>query len=298
MNMENLNDLVAFIAVANENSFTKAAAKLGVSQSALSQTIRNLEERLGIRLLMRTTRSVSPSEAGQKLLATLVPRFDDIEQELNNLKQMRDKPSGTIRISAGEHPAMTILQPAITAFLKKYSDVKMELVVDNSFIDIVRDRFDAGVRFGEAIDQDMVAVKIGPKQRMAIVATKQYFETYGKPATPRELVHHNCINMRSATTGGFFQWEFEKNGRALNVHIDGQLTLSQLQLRVNAALDGVGLVYIPEDLVLEFIQQKRLIRVLDDWCEPFEGYYLYYPSKRQHMQAFNLFIDHIRYRGS
>ncbi|UXN07766.1 LysR family transcriptional regulator [Bartonella sp. HY761] len=296
MNMENLNDLVAFIAVAHEKSFTKAAAKLGVSQSALSQTIRNLEERLGIRLLMRTTRSVSPSEAGEKLLATLVPRFDDIEQELNNIKQMRDKPSGTIRISAGEHPAMTILQPAITAFLKKYPDIKIELVVDNSFIDIVRDRFDAGVRFGEAIDQDMVAVKIGPKQRMAIVATQQYFETYGKPVTPRELVHHNCINMRSATTGGFFQWEFEKNGRALNVHIDGQLTLSQLQLRVNAALDGAGLVYIPEDLVLEFIEQKRLIRVLDDWCEPFEGYYLYYPSKRQHMQAFNLFIDHIRYR--
>ncbi len=297
MSNENFNALATFATVARERSFTRAAAKLGVSQSALSQSIRNLEERLGIRLLTRTTRSVSPTEAGERLLATISPKFDEIETALADLSALRDKPAGTIRITAGEHPAVSILQPALARFLPEYPDIKVELIVDYGLTDIVAQGYDAGVRLGEQLAKDMVAVRIGPEMRMAVVASPAYFERHPIPRTAEDLIAHNCISSRLPTYGGIFQWGLEKGGHEVKVRSEGQLVLNTLGLRVACALDGLGIAYLPEDQALPYIAQGRLIRVLEDWCPHFSGYHLYYPSRKHPSPAFSLLLDRLRYRG-
>ncbi|MGO9039786.1 MAG: LysR family transcriptional regulator [Steroidobacteraceae bacterium] len=296
MRQRNVNDLLAFLSVARERSFTKAAAKLGVSQSALSHTIRGLEERIGIRLLARTTRSVSPTEAGDRLLRTAGPRFAEIEAELSALSDLRDKPAGNIRITAGEHAANAILWPALERALPDHRDIHVEVIVDYGLTDIVAERFDAGVRLGEQIAKDMIAVRIGPDMRMAVVGSPEYFERRRHPQTPRDLTGHDCINLRLPTHGGLYAWEFEKNGRDLHVHVEGQLVFNNIFMRLNAALAGLGLAYLPEDQVRSHIAAGRLMRVLADWCPSFSGYHLYYPSRRQSSPAFALVVDALRYR--
>ncbi|PDT03387.1 LysR family transcriptional regulator [Rhizobium chutanense] len=292
-----VNDLIAFLAVARAQSFTKAAARLGVSQSALSHTIRGLEERLGLRLLTRTTRSVSPTEAGQRLLLTIGPRLDEIEAELAALSAFREKPAGTIRINAGEHAADSILWPALEKLLPDYPDINVEIIVDYGLTDIVAERYDAGVRLGEQVAKDMIAVRIGPDMRMAVVGAPAYFERRPKPATPQDLTDHNCINLRLPTYGSVYAWEFERDGHELKVRVEGQLTFNNIALRLNAALAGAGLAYLPEDAVQAHLTNGRLVRVLEDWCPPFPGYHLYYPSRRHASAAFALVVDALRYRG-
>jgi DNA-binding transcriptional LysR family regulator len=296
MARENINDLIAFLAVARERSFTKAAAKLGVSQSALSHTIRGLEARLGLRVLTRTTRSVAPTEAGERLVRTIGPRFDEIEAELAALNEMRDKPAGTIRITAGEHSAETIIWPALAKLLPDYPDIHAEVIVDYGLTDIVTERYDAGVRLGEQVAKDMIAVRIGPDVRMAVVGAPSYFKRRPKPQTPDDLTAHNCINLRLPTYGGLYPWEFEKGARELKVRVEGQVIFNNVALRRSAALDGIGLACLPEDQVRAELKDGRLIRVLADWCQPFAGYHLYYPSRRQPTPAFALLIDAMRYR--
>ncbi|MDD2859598.1 MAG: LysR family transcriptional regulator [Acidiphilium sp.] len=297
MPTENFNVLAAFVVVAKELSFTRAAAKLGVSQSALSQTIRGLEEQLGLRLLTRTTRSVAPTEAGRRLLDTLAPRFDEIVQELGELSRLRDKPAGTIRINAGEHPAVFVLQPALRRLLLDNPDIRVEIVVDYGLTDIVAQGYDAGVRLGEQIAKDMIAVRIGPDMRMAVVGSPDYFARHPIPLTPQDLTAHNCIGIRLPTYGGIFPWDLEKDSHEVKVRIEGQLVFNNLSLRLNSALDGVGLAYLPEDQVLTHVAEGRLVRVLEDWCGPFPGYHLYYPSRRHASPAFALLVDTLRYRG-
>jgi DNA-binding transcriptional LysR family regulator len=297
MSRQNVNDLLAFLAVARERNFTRAAAQLGISQSALSHTVRGLEERLGLRLLTRTTRSVSPTEAGERLLRTLGPRFDEIDAELAALSELRDKPAGTIRITAGEDAAERILWPALEKLLPEYPDIKVEVIVDYGLTDIVAERYDAGVRLGEQVAKDMIAVRIGPDMRMAVVGAPSYFARRERPHTPQDLTAHTCINIRLPTYGGLYAWEFEKGGRELRVRVDGQLVFNNIALRLNAVLAGCGLAYLPEDQVQIHIAEGRLIRVLADWCPPFSGYHLYYPSRRQHSPAFTLVVDALRYRG-
>ena len=292
-----LNDIIAFLAVARERSFTRAAAKLGVSQSALSQTIRGLEERLGLRLLTRTTRSVAPTEAGERLLRTVGPRLDEIDAELVGLSELREKPAGTIRITTGEHAAETILWPALSTLLPRYPDVKVELIVDYGLTDIVAERYDAGVRLGEQVAKDMIAVRIGPDFRMVVVGAPSYFAKRPMPKKPQDLTDHDCINLRLPTYGGLFAWEFEKRGRELRVRVEGQLVFNSIALRVNAALAGFGLAYLPEDQVQTHLASGRLVRVLEDWCPSFAGYHLYYASRRQPTPAFGLLVDSLRYRG-
>jgi DNA-binding transcriptional LysR family regulator len=292
-----LDDLRALIAVGQERSFTKAAAKLGVSQSALSQTVRELEERLGVRLLTRTTRSVSPTEAGERLLHTVGPRLEEIEAELEALSELREKPAGTIRITTGEHAAEAILWPALAKLLPHYPDVKVELTIDYGLIDIVAERYDAGVRLGEQVARDMIAVRIGPDMRMVVIGAPSYFARRPKPSKPQDLTAHDCINIRLPTYGGLYAWEFEKRGRELKVRVEGQLVFNNIFLRLNAALAGFGLAYLPEDQVQTHLADGRLIRVLADWCPPFSGYHLYYPSRRQATPAFALLVDALRYRG-
>ena len=292
-----LNDIIAFLAVARERSFTRAAAKLGVSQSALSQTIRGLEERLGLRLLTRTTRSVAPTEAGERLLRTVGPRLDEIDAELVGLSELREKPAGTIRITTGEHAAETILWPALSTLLPRYPEVKVELIVDYGLTDIVAERYDAGVRLGEQVAKDMIAVRIGPDFRMVVVGAPSYFAKRPMPKKPQDLTDHDCINLRLPTYGGLFAWEFEKRGRELRVRVEGQLVFNSIALRVNAALTGFGLAYLPEDQVQTHLSKGRLVRVLEDWCPSFAGYHLYYASRRQPTPAFGLLVDSLRYRG-
>jgi DNA-binding transcriptional LysR family regulator len=290
----NFNALAAVAAVARARSFTRAAAQLGVSPSALSQAIKGLEQQLGIRMLARTTRSVSPTEAGERLLRTVAPRFEEIEAALSDIAEMGDKPKGTIRITAGEHPAITILQSKIARVVKDHPDVHVELIVDYGLTDIVASGLDAGVRLGEQVAKDMVALRIGPDMRMAVVGSPSYFKARPRPRTPQHLTEHNCINMRLPTYGGLFPWEFEKNGREIKVRVEGQLVFNNMSLRLQSALAGLGLAYLPEDQVLGHIKAKRLVRVLDDWCDPFPGYHLYYPSRRQHSPAFALVLDTLR----
>ena len=294
---ENFNDILAFLSVARERSFTKAAAQLGVSQSALSHTISGLEARLGLRLLTRTTRSVSPTEAGERLLLTVAPRFEEIEAEIDALCELRDKPAGTIRITAGEHAVNTILWPKLGKFLREYRDIKVEISIDHSFTDIVAQRYDAGVRSGEQVAKDMVAVRIGPDMRMAVIGTPSYFAKRSPPKKPQDLTHHNCINLRLPTHGALYVWEFEKAGRELKVRVDGQLVFNGTGLMLNAALAGFGLAYVPEDLAQPRVAAGRLERVLEDWCSPFPGYHLYYPSRRHSSPAFALLVDALRYRS-
>jgi DNA-binding transcriptional LysR family regulator len=295
MPSENFNNLAAFVMVAQERSFTRASAKLGVSPSALSQTIKNLEGRVGLRLLTRSTRSVSPTEAGERLLRTLAPRFEDMERELVALSALRERPAGTIRISAGEHPAVTVLQPALNQFLPGYPDINVEIIVDNGLTDIVAEGYDAGVRLGEQVAKDMVAVRIGPQLRIAVVGAPAYFKHHPQPRVPQDLTDHNCINFRLPTYGGLFVWEFEKSGREVRVRVEGQLVFNTAALRLESALYGLGLAYLPEDQVREHIVQGRLIRVLEEWCAPFSGYHLYYPSRRHGSAAFTLLIDALRH---
>jgi DNA-binding transcriptional LysR family regulator len=296
MARQNVPDLIAFLAVARERSFTRAAAKLGVSQSALSHTIRGLEERLGLRLLTRTTRSVAPTEAGARLLRTVGPRFEEIDAELAALTELREKPAGTIRITSGEHAAEAILWPALAKFLPRYPDIKVELIVDYGLTNIVAERYDAGVRLGEQVAKDMVAVRIGPDFRMAVIGAPAYFQRRPKPKQPQDLTAHDCINIRLPTYGGIYAWEFEKRGRELKVRVDGQFVFNSIALRLNAVLAGLGLAYLPEDQVQSYLADGRLIRVLEDWCAPFSGYHLYYPSRRQPTPAFALLVDALRHR--
>jgi DNA-binding transcriptional LysR family regulator len=297
MARQTINDLLAFRAVARERSFTRAAAQIGVSPSALSHRIRGLEERLGLRLLTRTTRSVAPTQAGERLLSTVGPRFDEIETELAALSELRDKPAGTIRITTTAHAAESILWPALARLLPDYPDIQVELDVNLGFVDIVAERFDAGVRLGETIAQDMVAVRIGPDLRMAAVASPSYLTKRKPPRSPQELADHNCINLRFPTLGGLYAWEFEKAGRALNVRVDGQLIVNDAGLARKAALDGGGIAFLPEDHVQADVECGRLRRLLEDWTPPFPGYHLYYPSRRQQSPAFGLLVEALRYRG-
>ena len=290
------DDLQAFLAVVRERSFTGAAAKLGVSQSALSHTIRRLEAKLGIRLLSRTTRSLAPTEAGQRLIERLGPHFEQIETELEGLLALRERPAGTIRITASEHAAHEVLWPALARFLPQYPDITVEVSVDQSFTDIVAERFDAGVRFGEQVDKDMIAVRIGPDLRMLVVGTPEYFAERPAPRRPQDLTEHNCINIRLPTRGGLYAWEFEKGRRKLNVRVEGQLVFGTLALMLNAALAGFGVAFLPEDIVRPHLARGHLRVVLEDWCPPFPGYHLYYPSRRQLSPAFALLLEALRAR--
>ena len=296
MPQADLNDLHAFLAVARERSFTRAAAQLGVSQSALSQTVRGLEARLGLRLFTRTTRSVAPTEAGERLLRSVGPRLEEIEAELAAIKELREKPAGTIRITATENAADTILLPKLAKLLPDYPDIKVEVIIDYGLTDIVAERYDAGVRSGEQVAKDMVAVRIGPDMRMAVVGAPSYFETRSQPEKPQDLIDHNCIRLR-LPHGGFYAWEFARGGRELRVRVDGQLTYNTTAQELNAALAGLGLAYLPEGMAQPHLAQGRLKRALEDWCLPYSGYHLYYPSRRQHTPAFALLVEALRWRG-
>ena len=296
MARENYNDLIAFLAVARERSFTRAAAQLGVSQSALSHTMRALEARIGLRLLTRTTRSVSPTEAGERLFRSLEPNFDNIDVAIAALGDLRDKPAGTLRITTSEHAAATILWPVVAELLVDYPDIKVEVITDSSLVDIAAERFDAGIRLGEQVAQDMVAVPIGPPMRMAVVGTPAYLSSRPAVKTPRDLTGHDCINLRMMTHGGLYAWEFEKGRRVLNVRVEGRLTFNSARQALEAVRAGFGLVCVPEDMVSTHIDDGSLQRVLGDWCTPFPGYHLYYPSRRQPSPAFSLLVDALRKR--
>ncbi len=295
---KDFNDLLAFVLVAREGSFTRAAAQLGVSQSALSHTIRALEARLGIRLLTRTTRSVSPTEAGERLLQTVGPRFEEIEAELAALTELREKPAGTIRITTAEHAADSVLWPKLAKVLPDYPDIKVEINVDYAMTDIVAHRFDAGVRLGDQVAKDMIAVRIGPDFRMAVVATPGYFAKRPPPKTPKELTAHVCVNLRLPTHGQLLVWDFEKNGHVLNVRTDGQLVFNSGTAILRAALAGFGLAFLPEDMVQSHVAAGILVSVLEDWCQPFPGYHLYFASRRQSSPAFTLLVEALRFRGN
>jgi DNA-binding transcriptional LysR family regulator len=297
MARRNLNELLYFITVAREGSFTRAAALLGVTQSAISQAISGLEARLRIRLLTRTTRSVSPTGAGERLVQAIGHRLDEIESELDALTALRDTPAGTVRITCGDLVLRSNLLPKLTPLLREYPDIKMEFDVNYGFRDIVADRFDAGVRMGESIDKDMIAVPIGPRLRMAAVAAPSYFATNPAPKKPRDLLSHRCINLRLPTYGGLYVWEFERRGHPMNVHVDGQLTFNTSPAIVQAALEGLGVAFLPEDEISSHLEEGRLVRVLEDWCPPFPGYYLYYPSRRQPSMAFTLVAEALRFRS-
>lgn len=291
------NDLIAFLAVAEERSFTRAAARLATSQSALSHTIRRLEENLGLRLLTRTTRSVATTDAGERLLETLRPAFNDIDSRLSALSELREKPAGAIRITTSQHAADKILWPALSKFLPKYPDISVELSVDAAFTDIVAQRFDAGVRLGEQVARDMIAVRIGPEERMVVVGAPSYFANRPKPKTPHDLTNHACINLRLPTRGGIYAWEFEKDGHELNVRVDGQFVVNEMGLVRAAALEGLGLAYLPEDQAKPLIADGSVVRVLADWSPYYPGYHLFYPSRRQLSPAFALLVEALRYRG-
>lgn len=292
----NINDLQAFLAVARARSFTKAAGKLGVSQSALSHTLRGLETRLGVRLLTRTTRSVSPTEAGERLLQNVGPHLEEIDAQLAALGDLRERPAGTIRITTGGHAADTLLWPKLSKFLPAYPEIKVHIIVDYGLTDIVAQRYDAGVRLGEQVAKDMIAVRIGPDFRMAVVATPAYFAKRSPPKRPQDLTNHNCINLWLPTYGAPYAWEFEKGKRELKVRVEGQLVFNTGTQVFDAALAGFGLAYVPEDAARPYIAKGRLKQVLEDWCAPFPGYHLYYPNRRHHSKAFTLLVDALRHR--
>jgi DNA-binding transcriptional LysR family regulator len=297
MGRDELGDLTAFLAVAEERSFTRAAARLGTSQSSLSQTVRRLETRLGLRLLARTTRSVAATEAGDQLIETLRPAFDEIDAKLTALSELREKPAGTIRITTSQHAAEAILWPAVARLLLNYPDLRVELSIDATLTDVVAERYDAGIRLGEQVAKDMIAVRIGPDIRMAVVGAPSYFAERPAPKTPHDLNHHTCINIRLPTLGGLYPWEFRKNGRELNVRVDGRLVFNEMPMVLRAAIEGFGLACVLEEQAAHLIAEGRLVRVLADWCPPFSGYHLYYPNRRQHSPAFALLVEALRYRG-
>ena len=290
-------DLTAFLAVAEEGSFTRAAARLGMSQPALSQIIRRLENRLGLRLLRRTTRSVSPTEAGGRILDALAPALSALDETLAGLTALRDKPSGTIRITSVEHAAEAFLYPVLKTLLPTYPDIKVEIVLDYGLADLAAERFDAGVRLGEHVDKDMIAVRIAPEMRQAVVGSPAYFERHSPPRIPQELLAHQCINLWLSEARGHYVWEFKKGGIEPKVRVNGPLTFNDISMMRTAALDGLGLVNLPEDYVSPFLKDGRLMRVLDDWCPPLPGYHLYYPSRRQPTPAFSLIVEALRHRS-
>lgn len=294
MPKENYNDLLSFLAVARERSFTRAAAQLGVSQSALSHTIRGLETRLGLRLLTRTTRSVAPTEAGERLFRELDPYFQNIDAAVASLGQWRDKPGGNLRITCSEHPAATILWPVLESFLREYPEIRVEVVTEARLVDIVEERYDAGIRLGEQIAKDMVAMPIGPPVRLVVVGAPAYLQTRPAIKTPRDLTRHDCINLRFLTHGGLYAWEFEKKGKTLNVRVDGRLIFTSLAQVLAAAIAGFGLAYLPEDMVAPHIAAGTLRQVLDDWTPAFPGFHIYYPSRRQHSPAFRLLLEALK----
>jgi len=297
MNLTKTDDLQAFVAVAREQSFTKAAARLGVTPSALSHTMRALEARLGVRLLSRTTRNVAPTAAGERLLRSIGPLFDQIGAELDALGELRDKPAGTIRITCSDDAIELYLRPKLGAFLRDYPDITLEFVVDYGFTNIVEERFDAGIRLGEAISKDMIAVRLSPDWRLAVVGSPAYFERVAPPGTPHELTAHACINIRHRPAGAIYAWEFEKDGHAFSVKAEGQLVFNSTMHVLNGALDGIGLAYVPEQLAAPCLADGRLREVLADWCPYFEGFHLYYPNRRQTSPAFAAFVEAFRYRG-
>ena len=296
MARQHFNDLLAFIVVAREGSFTRAAAQLGVSQSALSHTIRALESRLGLRLLTRTTRSVSPTAAGERLLRSVGPQFEEIDAALAALSELRDKPAGIVRITTAEHAANTVLWPKLVELLPNYPDIKVEITIDYGLADIVAQRYDAGVRLGGEVAKDMFAVRIGPDLRMAVVGAPLYFSQRLPPQTPRDLAEHNCINLRLPTYGGLLLWDFEKAGHVVKTRVEGQWVFNSSVPILRAALAGCGLAFLPEDMVRDAVAAGRLQRVLADWCPPFPGYHLYYPSRRESSPALSLVVEALRYR--
>jgi DNA-binding transcriptional LysR family regulator len=298
MHREDASDLLAFLAVARERSFTRAAAKLGMTQSALSQIVRKLEERLGVRLLNRTSRSVTPTQAGERLFLSIGPKFNEMDADLAALGELREKPSGTVRLTATEYAATEILLPALGKVLPKYPDIQVEIMIDYGLTNIVAQQVDAGIRPGELVAKDMIAVRVSPDLRMAVVGSPSYFAERKRPKTPQELTHHNCLNLRLPTHGGsLYAWEFEKNGRQVNVRVEGQLIFNSAGLLLEGALRGLGLAYLTEGHAQPHVSQGRLVRVLGDWCPPFAGYHLYYPSRRQASPAFTVLVDALRYRG-
>jgi DNA-binding transcriptional LysR family regulator len=297
MNRDDASDLLAFLAVARERSFTRAAAKLGMTQSGLSQIIRNLEERLGVRLLNRTTRSVTPTQAGERLFQSIGPKFTEMDADLAALSELREKPAGTVRLTATEYAASEILLPALGRILPQYPDIHVEIIVDYGLTNIVAHQVDAGIRPGELVAKDMIAVRVSPDLRMAVVGSPSYFAGRKRPRTPQDLTHHNCLNLRLPTHGGsLYAWEFEKNGRELNVRVEGQTVVNSATLLLEGALKGLGLAYLTEGHVQPHLSEGRLVRVLADWCAPFSGYHLYYPSRHQHSPAFSLLVEALRYR--
>ena len=292
-----VNDLQAFVAVARDQSFTKAAAKLGITPSGLSHTIRTLEERLGVRLLARTTRNVAPTEAGERLLRAIAPLFDQITAEVEALGELRDTPRGTIRVTCTDDQIELCLRPMLAEFLKNYPEITLELYVDYGFTNVVEERFDAGIRLGESISKDMIAVRIGPDWRLAVVGSPAYFERNSPLQTPHELTQHPCVNIRHRPSGAIYAWEFEKDGQAFTVKVDGQLVFNSIMHVLNAAVDGVGLAYVPEQLLAPYLADGRLVEILPEWCPTFEGYHLYYPNRRQTSPAFAAFVEALKYRG-
>lgn len=292
-----VNDLQAFVAVARDQSFTKAAAKLGITPSGLSHTIRTLEERLGVRLLARTTRNVAPTEAGERLLRAIAPLFDQITAEVEALGELRDTPRGTIRVTCTDDQIELCLRPMLAEFLKNYPEITLELYVDYGFTNVVEERFDAGIRLGESISKDMIAVRIGPDWRLAVVGSPDYFERNSPLQTPHELTQHPCVNIRHRPSGAIYAWEFEKDGQAFTVKVDGQLVFNSIMHVLNAAVDGVGLAYVPEQLLAPYLADGRLVEILPEWCPTFEGYHLYYPNRRQTSPAFAAFVEALKYRG-
>ncbi len=297
MERQDLTDMLSFIAVAEERSFTRAAAKLGTSQSTLSHRVKQLEARLGLRLLTRTTRKVSPTDAGERLLNAFVPRLRELGAELEDLMAARNRPAGTVRITLSDHAFESVVWPKLRPLLREYPDIKLELNIDNGFRDIVEERFDAGVRLGESLDKDMIAVRIGPDWRLVAVAAPSYLGTRPVPLVPQDLVGHVCINTRQSRSGGLYAWEFEKGGRELRVRVDGQMTFNSSGAQVQAAIAGYGIAYVPENLVTRQIAEGALVQVLDDWCPTFTGYHLYYPSRRQNSAAFLLIVNALRFRA-
>ena len=291
-----LNQLTWFQIVAEERSFTKAAARIGVAQSTLSHAIRQLEAHLGIRLLTRTTRSVAPTAAGERLLQTVTPRLAEIEQEIESLTSVRDRPAGSIRLTLSDHALDSVVWPKLRPVLAAYPDIKVELILDSTFRNIVEERFDAGVRLGESVEKDMIAVRIGPDWRLVAVASPGYLAERGRPTHPKDLVGHSCINMRHESAGSLYAWEFEKDGQALRVRVDGQVTFNNSYAMIDAAVSGLGIAYVPGDIVASPLASGALELVLDDWSPMFDGYFLYYPSRRQNLAAFQIVVDALRYR--